>query len=244
VRVFFFLVTSIMSIFVVCPGCRKRFEVSDQFAGKTGPCPNCKAQITIPKAEEQVVIHAPKEGPPGKTRTGQPTPKPTARKDARFQPVQAVVIAAATIVVMVATLAARSVLQADSWTAWLLRAAGLLAVSPPLVLGGYWFLRDDELEPYRHRELYLRGAALTLIFVILWGAFGRVENYVVVRGEIWQWLFVAPPFFVVGALAALACLDLDFGSGFLLYSFYVVATVLLRWLAGLDWIWNAGTPLT
>jgi len=238
-----FVVISIMSIPVVCPGCRKRFEVSDQFAGKTGPCPNCKTQITIPKLEEQVVIHGPKEGPPGKTKTGKPTPKPTARKDARFQPVQAAVIAAGAIGVMVITLAARGVLQGDTWMSWLLRAVGLLAVSPPLVLGGYWFLRDDELEPYRNRELYLRAGALTLVFVILWGVFGRVETMVLTR-DIWQWLFVAPPFFVVGALAALACLDLEFSSGFLLYSFYVVATVLLRWLAGLDWIWNAGTPIT
>jgi hypothetical protein len=233
-----------MSIPVVCPGCRKRFEVSEQFAGKTGPCPSCKTQITIPKLEEQVVIHAPKEGPPGKTRTGKPTPKPTARKDAKFQPVQAAVIAGATIVVMVVTLAARGVLQSDSWTNWMLRAAGLLVVSPPLVLGGYWFLRDDELEPYRNRELYLRAGALALVFAILWGGFGIVERNVIVPGEIWQWLFVAPPFFVFGALMALACLDLDFGSGFFLYSFYVVATGLLRWLAGLGWIWNAGTPLT
>jgi len=239
-----FLVISIMSILVVCPGCRKRFEVSDQFAGKTGPCPSCKTQITIPKLEEQVVIHAPKEGPPGKTKTGKPTPKPTAHKDARFQPVETVVVAAAAIVVMVATLAARGVLQGDSWTSWILRAVGLLLVSPPLVLGGYWFLHDDELEPYRNRELYLRAGALALVFAILWGAFGPLENNVMERGEIWQWLFVVPPFFVVGGLMALACLDLDFGSGFFLYSFYVMVTVLLRWLAGLDWIWNAGTPPT
>lgn len=239
-----FLAICTMSIPVVCPGCRKRFEVSDQFAGKTGPCPHCKTPITIPKAEEQVVIHAPKEAAPGKTKTGMPTPKPTARKDAKFRPVQAAVIAAATIAVMVATLAARSLLQDDTWACWLLRAAGLLVISPPLVLGGYWFLRDDELEPYRGRQLYLRAAAVTLVFLVLWAGFGVVESNVLVPGEIWQWLFVAPPFFVIGALAALASLDLDFGSGFLLYSFYVVAGVLLRWLAGLGWIWDAGTPLT
>ena len=41
-----------------------------------------------------------------------------------------------------------------------------------------------------------------------------------------------PPFLVVGASAALATLDLDFGSGFFHYCFYLFATVLLRWLAG------------
>src|SRR3990170_650254 len=27
-----------MSIIIVCPGCGKRFKVSDKFAGKIGPC--------------------------------------------------------------------------------------------------------------------------------------------------------------------------------------------------------------
>jgi hypothetical protein len=233
-----------MSIFVVCPGCRKRFEVSEQFAGKTGPCPSCKTLIKIPKVEDQVVIHGPAEAPPGKTKTGGAPPKPVARKDARFQPVTAAMIAAAALVVMAVTFFARGVLadSANPWTSWLLRAVGLLLVSPPLVIGGYAFLRDDELEPYRGKELYVRAGILALAFAALWAGFGRVEN-TFLSGEIWQWIFVAPPFFVVGALAALACLDLDFGSGFFLYAFYVAVSVILRWLAGLDWIWNAGIPL-
>lgn len=231
-----------MSIFVVCPGCRKRFEVSEQFAGKTGPCPSCKAPITIPKVEDQVVVHGPAEAPPGKTKTGGAPPKPVARKDARFQPVLATIIAAATLAIVVVTFFARSMLAETTWTAWLLRAVGLLLVSPPLVIGGYAFLRDDELEPYRGTELYLRAGILALVFAALWAGFGRLEN-TFLTGEMWQWVFVAPPFFIVGALAALACLDLDFGSGFFLYSFYVAVTVILRWLAGLDWIWHAGIPL-
>ena len=50
-----------MSILVVCPGCRKRFSVSDKFAGQTGPCPNCKAKIRVPTKEEEVKIHGPTE---------------------------------------------------------------------------------------------------------------------------------------------------------------------------------------
>ncbi|MEC8508925.1 MAG: MJ0042-type zinc finger domain-containing protein, partial [Planctomycetota bacterium] len=34
-----------MSIRVTCPGCHARFNVSDQFAGKSGPCPKCKKTI-------------------------------------------------------------------------------------------------------------------------------------------------------------------------------------------------------
>mgnify|MGYP000896189276 CR=1 FL=1 len=44
-----------MAILVVCSGCRARFQVSDQFAGKSGPCPKCKAVIKIPTAKEAEV---------------------------------------------------------------------------------------------------------------------------------------------------------------------------------------------
>ncbi len=234
-----------MSIFVVCPGCRKRFEVSEQFAGKTGPCPNCKTTIKIPKLEEQVVIHGPSEAPPGKTRTGRPHPKPVARKDAAFHPGIAAAIAAAALGVAIATFLARPILSQPTWTAWLLRALGLLLVSPPLVIGGYSFLRNDELEPYRGRELYLRAGILAAVYALLWAAFGWVENTVLTADPeyLFQWILVAPPFFIVGALGALACLDMDFGAGFFLYTFYFVSTAILRWAAGLDWIWNAGVPL-
>ena len=55
-----------MAIDVLCPGCQKKFRVSDQFAGKKGPCPQCKTIITIPAKGPEVIIHAPEtEGPKG-----------------------------------------------------------------------------------------------------------------------------------------------------------------------------------
>ena len=46
-----------MAIDIICPGCHKRFQVSDQFAGQKGPCPGCKTIIQIPKLEDVVVVH-------------------------------------------------------------------------------------------------------------------------------------------------------------------------------------------
>ena len=57
-----------MPIAVVCSSCKARFQVSEKFAGKQGPCPKCKSIITIPKVEEQVQIHAPEEA--AKVATG------------------------------------------------------------------------------------------------------------------------------------------------------------------------------
>ena len=50
-----------MPIQVTCPNpkCLTRFSVADKYAGQKGPCPKCKTVITIPKKEDEVVIHTP-----------------------------------------------------------------------------------------------------------------------------------------------------------------------------------------
>lgn len=231
-----------MAIVIVCPGCRKRFSVSDQFAGRTGPCPSCKAPIKIPSKGEEVQVHAPEQfGSGGKSATGALILKPIERTDVKFDLRVAVAIAGVSLVVMILTLLVRrwGVLGQPSWTAFFVQALGLLLISPPLVVGGYSFLRDDELEPYRGRELLIRAGIVALAFTILWGFFGRIGPMVLGNGtELWLWLIVAPPFLVTGALTALGALDLDFGSGFFLYFFYLLATILLRAIAGLGWIWQ------
>jgi hypothetical protein len=50
--------------------------------------------------------------------------------------------------------------------------------------------------------------------------------------EMWAWVYLGPPFFLVAALAALATFDLDWGAGVGHYSLYLMFTALLRWLAG------------
>jgi phage FluMu protein Com len=53
-----------MAISIVCTGCKKRFSVSEKFAGLKGPCPNCKTVIQIPAKGDEVVIHAPEAAGP------------------------------------------------------------------------------------------------------------------------------------------------------------------------------------
>lgn len=237
-----------MAILVVCPGCRKRFQVSDQFAGKTGPCPSCKTVIKIPTKKEEVVIHAPEEyASGGKSATGQLVLKPIARQDARFQPVTAAVIAGAVVLVFVAAFLGRGVIPGSAALNRLLQAVGLLLVSPPLVLGAYSVLYDPELEPYRGKALSLRAGILALVYALLWAVFAYLLPYVrdfASNGELWIWLVVVPPFVVVGGLTALACLDLDFGSGALLYGFYLLVTSVLGWAAGLGWPWHTALSRT
>ncbi len=228
-----------MPIAVVCPKCRKSFRVSEKSAGKSGPCPNCKATIHVPAAAPEVKIHTPEAfAGGGKTVTGKLATKPIARTEIKIQPLTATIIAAVAVCIVVLAAAGRAWdLKADTLTSYLIAAAGLLLVSPALVLAAYSFLRDDELEPYRGQVLYLRVGLCALGYAVLWAAFSFVADAWSPL-ELWNWVVLAPPFLIVGALIALGSLDLDFGNGFFHYAFYVVVTILLRGIAGMGWIWD------
>lgn len=268
-----------MPIAVSCPSCKTKFTVSDKFAGKQGPCPKCKAPITIPALEAkpsepaakpgaaaragsapgktapaagaagakgqaatgakpapapmpEVVIHAPEEFGP-KNAEGRATTKPIARRETKFEVVPAVIISACVLVTFAVTWILRGQLQQNL----LMRGVGLLLVSPAIAVAGYTFLRDDELEPYRGRWLWIRGAICGLVYLAMWGVYMFLPADA--TAEAWNWIIVGPPFFVVGAATAYATLDLDFGNGFFHYCFYVLVTLLLGAAAGLAMPWAA-----
>jgi len=232
-----------MSILVVCPGCRKSFKVNEKFAGKTGPCPKCKHTIQVPAKAEEVQVHAPTEfATGGRSVSGELLTKPIARQEVRVQPVTVAAIAAAAVVVLLVTVAAGRKGLFDNI---LVGVAGLLLLSPALAVAAYTFLRNDELEPYRGPSLWLRAAICGTAYTILWGVFSYLSAVGFLTGELWMWVFVVPPFLAVGGLAALAALDLDYTNACFHYAFYVLVTVVLRWAAGLQWVWqtSSNTPL-
>ncbi len=63
-----------------CPGCSATFTVTDEKAGKTGKCPKCQTQFTIPAAAvEELIIpppHPTVEPPPPMTSVEPPPPPP------------------------------------------------------------------------------------------------------------------------------------------------------------------------
>ena len=59
-----------------------------------------------------------------------------------------------------------------------------------------------------------------------------------ITGDVWVWLFVAPPLLALGGLVAMAAFDLDYGDALFHYGFYVLVTVILRWAAGMKWVWD------
>ncbi|HZZ28324.1 MAG TPA: hypothetical protein VFE46_10020 [Pirellulales bacterium] len=227
-----------MAIVVVCPNCLKRFQVKEKYAGQQGKCPKCQSVITVPTVEEIVKIPEPEAEEDGEPGTSQRKKladfKPLARVETQVQPVTAVGI----VVAIVLSIAVAFVLRGSEFkSSGLLLALGALLLAPPLVWGGYTFLRDQELEPYGGRELVVRGAICACVYAILWALLWGLKNWFVPGGESlesWNILFLVCPPLAIGTATAVLSLDLDAGNGFFHYCLYFGVCVLLRLIMGLS----------
>jgi hypothetical protein len=116
-------------------------------------------------------------------------------------------------------------------SSFLVLGLGAVVLALPLVIGGYSFLRNQELEPYRGGELLVRAAICAAVYAALWGAMFAIKHFLIGSEgslETWNYAVLAGPALVIGSLTAFATLDLDFGSGFFHYVLYLAVCVLLR----------------
>ena len=226
-----------MPILVSCPGCKKTFNVDDKFAGKTGPCPHCKTKITVPQKQPEVTVHAPAEfSGGGKSTTGKLVLKPIAREKTRITPLGIAAGGGGAAAANAYSVAIRLMAAPGSMMQIVLCGLGLLLIAPPLAVAAYAVLRDVELEPYRGKELYIRAAICGLIYALLWAGFAYVRGVLFKDTpiELFMWLLIAPPFFVIGGMAGKFSFDLETANGFFHYAFYVAVTILLGLIAGVS----------
>ena len=225
-----------MPINVTCPKCHKRFKVSDKFAGQKGPCPSCKTTIEIPKADEQVVIHAPEDSGP-KDASGRSVLKPIFREETKFSPLLAVAISAGVVLTLILALVIR--FQFTDGPPTILLVVGAVLLAPPLAVGGYTFLRDQELAPFRGGELWARAAICGAVHTLTWGIFWALHWYLL-EGEPLN-MSDHMPFLAItvggmigiGGAASHFSLDLEVLNGVLHYGLYLGVCVLLRLIIGM-----------
>ena len=217
-----------MPLNVVCPGCKKRFSVSEKFAGQKGPCPKCKTEIEIPALSEQVVVHAP-ESATLKDSKGRSVSKPILREETRFSPKVAIGIGASVIVLLVLAV----ILRGAETVPAIIPLLGAILLAPPLALAGYTFLRSDELEPYSGKDLAIRISACAASYAFLWGAYW----YIVYNWGLPSIPMVIPIALVLafaGGFAAYASLELDYMIGLVHYGFYLLVTGGLALFIGIE----------
>lgn len=222
-----------MAIQVTCSKCLTRFNVSDKFAGKKGPCPKCKETIQIPDKSEEIVIHAPKDDSP-KDSTGKSVLKPITRKEASFTKLGVGAAVGAIVLAVVAAVVVRSMETVPT----IIPVFCAILLGPPLAWAGYGFARDQELEPYDGQELWIRIGISTLIFAGLWLLYATIPPYVMDYGSVAEMPIaaVAVAFVVmatIGSIAASLTYDFEGIGGIIHYGLYMVTTFLLALLAGI-----------
>ena len=220
-----------MPIRVTCPGCLKKFQVSEQFAGKQGPCPSCKKEITIPDPKkDKVVVHAPEVGP--KDSIGQSVLKPLARTESTFSTIQILLIIAAVVIYLIVALGIRIATGANVENPLeypiAILAFGAVMLGPPMALAGYFFLKNEELGSFRGKELWIRVTACGLLFAVLWLApflttFAFQNKYTTV-----PLVLAVSIMFAIGGVVAAGSFELDYLIGLVLFGLYFGTCVLMR----------------
>lgn len=224
-----------MAINVICPGCHARFTVADEHAGKEGPCPKCKQTITIPKLEDQVVIHAPTDDSP-KDAQGRSVLKTVKKTDAGFNPLIATGVAVTVLMTLVVAFLLRGQEMANSYE---VLVTGAVLLGPLVAWAGYSFLRDQELEPYSGSSLWIRATACGFVYAAAWFIYMLIASQIAETGwqenglEIWQMLFAGAVAFGIGTFVGIVSLDLEPVMASLLCAMYFIITVLLRFVMAL-----------
>lgn len=235
-----------MPIQVTCPSCLKRFQVSDKFAGKSGPCPNCQKPIRVPDKTEEVVVHAPRDDSP-KDSKGQSVLKPIERQDDDFTRRHLVIASVALLGIVAVAFALRMLSDSGTAPVWA-QVAGVLLLAPPLVRVGYAFVRDGELAPYTGSELRNRVLICSVLFAALWLLYAFVPSYVfqLEAAAEMSWPIAGVIFsvmLVLGALASVASFELEFPSGLAHAGLYLVFTMLVGLLSGVTLAGREPAPL-
>ena len=229
-----------MAITVVCPGCMKRFQVGDRFAGQKGPCPNCNTVINIPKAE--VKVHAPDDfAQGGKTAKGRSLLKPIERINADFDPMRAAWITGGTLgVVFLAWLIGRTGLSVGVRD--VIGFIGLLLIGFPLALFGYYVTRDrEELFVLTGMDLYQKAAICAGAYAVLWIFFETLVWYTSANAgdnTVFLWIYFAVTV-AFAMFAAHAIFDISSGQAMFHALVFFVSVLLLRGLMDLGWLWES-----
>lgn len=228
-----------MPIQVTCPGCLARFTVSDKYAGKTGPCPKCKKVIVVPDKSQEVVIHAPETSGP-KNSKGVAVLKPIKRTEFRVGWMTwSIAIVGALSVVGIAIAVRLSNAPPPAW----LLILGAIAIAPPIVMLGYTFFRDDELDGYSGKEYWARAGICSLVFSFTWLLYYAIALYLdnkslaEVPGSLMAILMLG--MVAIGTGASLATLELETGQSALQYLSYFAACFFLCLIMGVE----LGEPL-
>jgi len=234
----------VSKILVTCPGCLARFEVSEKYAGKKGPCPKCKKEIVVPDKQQEVVIHAPENSGP-KDSKGVAVLKPIKRIDFTVGKLMWISVA----VGVIATLGIAIGIRASGGPpSTILLVLGSILLAPPVVMFGYTFLRDGEFGGYEGKEYWVRTAICSVLFAGTWLFYWQIgyyfENKLLADIPTSQMAVFMVVMIAIGTLISLSTFELETPQAAAHYLTYFVATFLLCWTMRVELAEPLASPKT
>lgn len=228
-----------MAITVTCPGCHKKFVVSEKFAGKSGPCKYCKTIIHIPKevpAAEKVVIHGGDSfSSGGKNAEGKLVLKPLERGVKKFNSVRALLVTIGILGALLATFIVGKTINLNE--NFLIASAGLCVVTPMIVGGLYPLVKKDEmLESIHGFDFYWRTGVISIVYAGMWG----ILSYLMYTRTLTpqaptMWAICSIALTLFGIFMCMCFYELEWGNAAFHTLAFICVTLLLRYLAGIVW---------
>jgi len=221
-----------MAIDVICTGCHKRFQVSDEFAGMKGPCPGCKTVIEIPKLEDIVVVHERET-----TKTGAPTKLNSIRRQGTTVSKLEIIISlvAVTLGLTTAFIGRFTISGASSSPSILIWgiAGSMLGLGTSLL--GYIVLRNSELEIVNDRKTILKASGIGILYAVLWrlqiiitDSALTMEDGIILPGVI----VLALALTAIASFLPMVLLEFEFAQGLVHTSLFIAALVAYSLILG------------
>lgn len=228
-----------MAIQVICPGCMRRFEVADRFAGKKGPCPRCGHIIEIPK--EQVVVHAPDEMIIEGRKVKNPDfVRPIERSQYAFTRGQIIANFVGALVLLLGAYLFHFL--GVGVTKWVAGTLGIFVAAFALARSGYILVRNpDDLEMFLGNRLNKKAVIVALGYTAAWLIF-EILFFIFDPG--FYFFVILLPITILASFIPLVVFDTDYGDSFMLFVIFVLCVVLLRGImfAPEGWIWQKVPP--
>jgi len=221
-----------MAIDVICTGCHKRFQVSDQFAGKKGPCPGCQTIIEIPKLEDVVVVHERE-----RTSTGAPAKLDSIKRQRTTASKLELFAALITLTLgLTVTIVGCFVRPEDSTAPGILISAlagCFFGIGTSLL--GYIVLRNPELEIVNDRKTILKAGGIGIMYAFIWrlqiiitDSTLTLEDGIILPGVI----VLAIALTVTASFLSMVLLDFEFSQGLIHTSLFIGALVIYSLILG------------
>ena len=207
-----------------------RFDVSEKFAGKEGPCPKCKKIIQVPALEEQVVVHAPEHSGP-KDSSGQAILKPIARSETKLSGLHLAIIGAAIALFVGGAFFVRSMYPGKELLPQWVLGLGALLVAVPIAYAGYTFLRNQDAAPFYGQDLWSRLGICAVVYAALW-LLMPVMAYAFPGNQVGAIVALVGMISAGGAIGMLV-LQFDFFFGILHYGMFLGICLIGRLIVGL-----------